>query len=50
MIRRLSSPVVQLIPAVSEAIMVEKGFVVEHIVPIPEPRKIQASKTGISMG
>ena len=57
---RFSSPVVQLIPAESEAIIVENGFIVEHIVPIPEPRKMQARptiasylaarKTGIKIG
>ena len=32
-------------PAASEAMMVENGFVVEHIVPTEVPKKIQANPT-----
>ena len=38
-------PVVQLIPAASEAIITEKGLMVEHIDPIEEPKKMQAKPT-----
>lgn len=57
---RFSIPWVHTIPAASEAIMVEKGLVVEHMVPIAEPKKTEAKatiasyfaaiKTGINIG
>ena len=41
-------PVVQFIPAASLAIIVLNGFIVEHIVPIAEPIKTQATPTRAS--
>jgi len=44
-VARPTKPVVQLIPEASEAMMAEKGLIVEHIVPIAEPRNTLANPT-----
>ena len=53
-------PVVQFIPAASDAIMTLKGFTVEYIVPMEDPKYMEARatiasyfaarKTGIRIG